>query len=421
LYTKGVYTVSAKVMPSEVKGEVLTWTSSNSGIATIDNQGNITPLKSGKVTITVTASNGKSASQDFMVREVLGEVTIYIGDVIGWPGKDYASYDFSIVEGNEETVDLSSPKVIMGRKVGSVVISSYDSEYLRVRVNKQDKLTMNQVIALTGYPPTSVNGKELDYTLFTTGGGREYLRTHFRNYVLPKLDGMSLDITLPSWEFSEGEERLFEEWLLMMYGGLKPTPEEMMALLAHYIEPLPIIGTAVTIQKTIVSYQNGKTMEALIRSGVVAFRVVGDVLLVKEIWKTAVEFSFTDDAMEILTTSAVGQMDDAVRVGLISQLDELERFAAEGGLDIMPQIANRGSTGRIIANDLNEQLAMQQVKSNPLFRATEILIPMNDSRWLGTDGWVKMQNIVKLSDGTQINIYFVYNKVLNLVDDIKFK
>ena len=34
---------------------------------------------------------------------------------------------------------------------------------------------------------------------------------------------------------------------------------------------------------------------------------------------------------------------------------------------------------------------------------------------------IKMQNIIKLSDGTKINIHFVYNAVLNLVDDFKFK
>ena len=31
-----------------------------------------------------------------------------------------------------------------------------------------------------------------------------------------------------------------------------------------------------------------------------------------------------------------------------------------------------------------------------------------------------MQSIVTLSDGTQINIHFVFNEALNLVDDFKF-
>ena len=100
----------------------------------------------------------------------------------------------------------------------------------------------------------------------------------------------------------------------------------------------------------------------------------------------------------------------------------LKESGAPWGVGI-PKMENKGySAGaRTIANNLNEQLAMKQVKSNPLAGATEIPIKMTDSRWLGTDGWVKMQNIVTLSDGTKINIHFVYNKALNLVDDFKFK
>jgi len=64
---------------------------------------------------------------------------------------------------------------------------------------------------------------------------------------------------------------------------------------------------------------------------------------------------------------------------------------------------------------------MDQVKSNPLEGAEPLRIEMTDSRWPGSEGWVKMQNIIKLSDGTKINIHFVYNAVLNLVDDFKFK
>ena len=64
---------------------------------------------------------------------------------------------------------------------------------------------------------------------------------------------------------------------------------------------------------------------------------------------------------------------------------------------------------------------MKQVQSNPLSGATKLPVEMTDSRWLGTDGWVKMQNIVTLSDGSKINIHFVYNESLKLFDDFKFK
>jgi len=88
----------------------------------------------------------------------------------------------------------------------------------------------------------------------------------------------------------------------------------------------------------------------------------------------------------------------------------------------IPQMANSGqSTGRTIAGNLNEQFAMQQVQSNPLFGATTLPFQMGDTRWPGVEGWVKMENVVRLADGTNIAIHFVYNEFLNLVDDFKFK
>lgn len=84
--------------------------------------------------------------------------------------------------------------------------------------------------------------------------------------------------------------------------------------------------------------------------------------------------------------------------------------------------ANLGSTGRIVTKNINEKLAMEQVMSNPLAEAEKFTrIKMTDSRWLGTDRQVKMQNSVRLSDGTKINIHFVFNEIFNLVDNFKFK
>ena len=90
------------------------------------------------------------------------------------------------------------------------------------------------------------------------------------------------------------------------------------------------------------------------------------------------------------------------------------------GLGFAENFSGKGSTGRTVANNLNEQLAMSQVMSNPLQGATQLNFVMNDSRWLGSDGWVKMQNIVELSDGTKINIHFVYNTETGEYDDFKF-
>jgi hypothetical protein len=77
----------------------------------------------------------------------------------------------------------------------------------------------------------------------------------------------------------------------------------------------------------------------------------------------------------------------------------------------------KGSTGRTTPNNLNEQLAMKQVLSDPLKGATELTkVTMTDKRWLAEDGWVKMSQNVN-----GIEIHFVYNKKTGQFDDFKFK
>lgn len=80
----------------------------------------------------------------------------------------------------------------------------------------------------------------------------------------------------------------------------------------------------------------------------------------------------------------------------------------------------RGSTGRVMPNSLNEQLAMKEVLSNPLENAMSLPLNLNDSRWLADEGWVKMQRIVITTSEGNVNIHFNYNSITGEVDDFKF-
>lgn len=86
------------------------------------------------------------------------------------------------------------------------------------------------------------------------------------------------------------------------------------------------------------------------------------------------------------------------------------------------EVVGRGSTGRTVPNTLNEQMAMHQVMSNPLEGAVDMSqlknhpVIMSDSRWLASEGWVKMSNNVN-----GVEIHFVYNKITGAFDDFKFK
>ena len=84
------------------------------------------------------------------------------------------------------------------------------------------------------------------------------------------------------------------------------------------------------------------------------------------------------------------------------------------------KIAGKGSTGRTEAKNLNEQLAMKQVISDPLNGAKQLDLIMQDSRWLASEGWVKMEYVVRLSNGMKVVIHYVYNTVTKVFDDFKF-
>ncbi|WP_445512917.1 pre-toxin TG domain-containing protein [Streptococcus suis] len=103
----------------------------------------------------------------------------------------------------------------------------------------------------------------------------------------------------------------------------------------------------------------------------------------------------------------------------VSDVGDITKAGAGVGNPVT--ILGKRSTGRVVANTLEEQLAMKEVMSNPLANAFEVPITMTDTRWLGTEGWVKMQRVVTLSDGTKINIHYVYNKMTGAFDDFKFK
>jgi hypothetical protein len=96
----------------------------------------------------------------------------------------------------------------------------------------------------------------------------------------------------------------------------------------------------------------------------------------------------------------------------------LPTYASRQGVNILIPLG-RGSTGRVIANNLTEQLAMKEAMSNPS-SGTIIIQSINDSRWLG---WSKMQFIHTGQNGIQTIIHYVgkwENGILIYIDDFKF-
>ena len=92
---------------------------------------------------------------------------------------------------------------------------------------------------------------------------------------------------------------------------------------------------------------------------------------------------------------------------------------SKGASSSKPSNISRGSTGRTKPVNLREQLAMEQVKSNPSAGTALTKVTLNDPRWSSSKGWIKMQQIVPTSKGN-INIHYVYNQTLKIFDDFKF-
>lgn len=118
----------------------------------------------------------------------------------------------------------------------------------------------------------------------------------------------------------------------------------------------------------------------------------------------------------------VSQMNPANTANQIKPVQNLtERAKINKGVGNPVKIEGKGSTGRVIPNSLNEQMAMHEVQSNPLQGAKEVPVTMGDERWPTSKGWVKMQREITTSDGRKITIHFNYNKVTGAFDDFKYK
>ena len=66
---------------------------------------------------------------------------------------------------------------------------------------------------------------------------------------------------------------------------------------------------------------------------------------------------------------------------------------------------------------------MKEVMSDPLKGARNLEekgLTMTDPRWPAKEGWIKMARNFEFPDGTQVDIHYVYNKLLDVFDDFKF-
>jgi hypothetical protein len=119
---------------------------------------------------------------------------------------------------------------------------------------------------------------------------------------------------------------------------------------------------------------------------------------------------------EVFSTAGYGKAD----LGMSGMWQGQQQNAVVGVLLFTESMKfkSKGSSGRTTSNNLNEQLAMKDVKTGGLKGAKEIvsLSKMNDPRWPGKEGWVKYSKNVN-----GVEIHFNYNNITKIYDDFKFK
>ena len=140
-YRKGIvsgyYSVPVTVKPSNASNKTLKWTSSNKKVATVDDQGRITPVKAGKCVITATATDGsgKKAKCNVKVQAAKPNSKKKVEDL------RILSYQkvLSIENGKKENVTL--PVYLLPLDAGNISLAWSTSDKKVATVSSSGKVT----------------------------------------------------------------------------------------------------------------------------------------------------------------------------------------------------------------------------------------------------------------------------------------
>jgi uncharacterized protein YjdB len=173
-----VYTLTATVLPADAKDKTVTWSSSKTAIATVDNDGKVTAKSLGTAVITVTAKNGKKATCVVTVGDVdvtgvslnVGELALEIGETHG------LVHDVQPGNASFKTVDWSSDDkdvATVGEITGTVTAVAVGTATITV-TTRNGGFTATCTVAVSN---VSVKSVTLDKrTLYLEAGDDETLQ-----------------------------------------------------------------------------------------------------------------------------------------------------------------------------------------------------------------------------------------------------
>ena len=141
VYTGSTLGLSITISPSDAKDKTITWTSSDNNIATVSNDGIVTGINPGIVTITAKSNNGKESVIKISVLDSGNEISsikintsgtsLKVGDSLTLIATIYPSYsqDKSVTwtSSDSSIVSVSNNGVITANKLGTAVITATSS------------------------------------------------------------------------------------------------------------------------------------------------------------------------------------------------------------------------------------------------------------------------------------------------------
>lgn len=131
------YTLTATVAPADATNKAVTWTSSNSGVATVDSNGKVTAVSSGTATITVTTVDGEKTATC--------AVTVYRESSSGSDDSD-------------PTYSVTLPKNVKGGEVKTSHRYAEQGNTVTITVDPDKGYELDELTV------TDSKGKELDLT-----------------------------------------------------------------------------------------------------------------------------------------------------------------------------------------------------------------------------------------------------------------
>lgn len=205
----GAFTLTAIILPEDATNRKFTWSSDNTDVATVDNDGHVTSVSAGTATITVTTDDGaKTASCVVTVKAPVAveSITVEPSELTLFEGENHEFYEGEHVKvlpenaynkaftwsSSDENVAVYTGKVVQALNSGTAVITFTTEDgaktaKLRITVNKRESSgngTLTETDPAGKYDEVTHTLIEAIHTVVSKNKAEVEIRNSYGNTVL---------------------------------------------------------------------------------------------------------------------------------------------------------------------------------------------------------------------------------------------